>query len=129
MKREIVMLPVDNSKTLQDLFASDSKKIKLPNKDLSAKDSIEISNTSKVYDRIDKFLNLGRRDRLDISDLNNSEKEEFLKMLTNLIKKGIIGFEVLEVNGKPEKHYIVNQIGDERLSGAKLYKKSGYYKD
>ena len=129
MKREIIMLPVDNSKTLQDLFASDSKKIKLPNKELSAKDSIEISNTSKVYDRIDKFLNLGRPDRLDISDLNNSEKEEFLKMLTNLIKKGIIGFEVLEVNGKPEKHYIVNQIGYERLSGAKLYKKSGYYKD
>lgn len=123
------MKPVENSKSLQDLFTSDSKKIKVPNKNLTAKDSIEISNTSKVYDRIDKFLNLGRPDRLDVSDLNNVEKEEFLKMLTDLIRKGIVGYEILEVNGKPEKHYIVNQIGDERLKGAKLYLKKGYYKD
>ncbi len=128
-KKNIPMKPVDNSKALQDLFTNDSRKVKLPDKDLPAKDSIEISNTSKVYERIDKFLNLGRPDRLDISDMNNAEREEFLKMLTDLIRKGIVGFEVLEVNGKPEKHYIVNQIGDERLKGAKLYNKKGYYKD
>lgn len=123
------MKPVDNSKTLQDLFTSNSRKVKLPNKNLPAKDSIEISNRSKVYDRIDKFLNLGRPDRLDVGDLNQAEREEFLKILTNLIRKGIVGFEVLEINGKPEKHYIVNQIGNERIYGAKLYKKNGYYKD
>lgn len=123
------MKPVDNSKTLQDLFTSDSRKVKVPDKNLPAKDSIEISNTSKVYDRIDKFLNLGRPDRLDVGDLNQAEREEFLKMLSDLIRKGIVGFEVLEVNGKPEKHYIVNQIGNERIYGAKLYKKNGYYKD
>lgn len=129
MKKNIPMNPVDNSIPLHDLFVDDSKKVKLQERKSPAKNSIEISNTSKVYDRIDKFLNFGRPDRLDVSDLNNSEKEEFLKMLTNLIKKGIIGFEVLEVNGKPEKHYIVNQIGDERLKGAKLYLKKGYYKN
>lgn len=128
-KKNIPMKPVDNSKALQDLFSSDSKKIKQTDKNLSAKDSIEISNTSKVYDRIDKFLNLGRPDRLDVSDLSNAEREEFLKMLADLIRKGIVGFELLEVNGKPEKHYIVNQIGDERLKNAKLYKKKGYYKN
>jgi predicted ArsR family transcriptional regulator len=47
-------------------------------------------------------------------------------MLSSLIKKGVVGYEVLEVNGRPEKHYVVNQIGDERISGAKLYKKKGY---
>ncbi len=129
LKREIIMRPVDNSKILQDLFKSDPSKVKLLDKNLPAKDSIEISNTSKVYDRIDKFLNLGRPDRLDISDLNSAERDEFLKMLADLIRKGIVGFEVLEVNGKPEKHYIVNQIGDERLKGAKLYIKKGYYKN
>jgi hypothetical protein len=123
------MKPVDNSKTLQDLFTGDSRKVKVPDKNLPAKDSIEISNTSKVYDRIDKFLNLGGPDRLDVGDLNQAEREEFLKMLSDLIRKGIVGFEVLEVNGKPEKHYIVNQIGNERIYGAKLYKKNGYYKD
>ena len=123
------MKPVDNSKTLQDLFTGDSRKVKVPDKNPQAKDSIEISNTSKVYNRIDKFLNLGRPDRLDVGDLNQAEREEFLKILMNLIRKGIVGFEVLEVNGKPEKHYIVNQIGNERIYGAKLYKKNGYYKD
>jgi len=91
------------------------------------KDSSEISNTSKAFARIDDFLNLGKSDRLNIDDLNEGEKKEFLKMLSELIKKGIVGYEVIEVNGKPEKHYIVNEIGDERLKGAKLYKKD-YYK-
>jgi len=86
-------------------------------------DSIEISNTSKAFAKIDSFLNLGKSDRLDTDDLNEEEKKEFLKMLADLIKEGIVGYEVLEVNGKPERHYIVNQIGDERIYDAKLYKK------
>lgn len=93
------------------------------------KDSIEFSNTSKVFARIDKFLNLGRPDRLEINDLNKEEQQEFLKVLADLLKRGIVGYEILEVNGQPEKHYVVNQIGDERLSCAKLYKRDGYYKD
>ena len=123
------MKPVDNSNTSQDFLKTDSIKAKSPEKNIPAKDSLEISNTSKIYDKIDKFLNLGRPDRLDTSDMNNAEREEFLKMLADLLKKGIVGFEVLEVNGKPEKHFIVNQIGDERLKGAKLYLKKGYYRD
>lgn len=123
------MKPVDNSNTSQDFLKTDSIKAKFPEKNIPAKDSVEISNTSKVYDKIDKFLNLGRPDRLDTSDMNNAEREEFLKMLADLLKKGIVGFEVLEVNGKPEKHYIVNQIGNERLKGARLYLKKGYYRD
>lgn len=90
-------------------------------------DSIEISNTAKVYDKIDKFLKLGDSDRLDVGELNEAERKEFLKMLSALIKKGIIGYEVLDVNGKPEKHFVDNQIGDKRLKGAKLYKKKDFY--
>jgi len=90
-------------------------------------DSIEISNTAKVYDKVDKFLNLGDSDRLDVGELNEAERKEFLKMLTALIKKGLVGYEVLDVNGKPEKHFVDNQIGDKRLKGAKLYKKKDFY--
>lgn len=90
-------------------------------------DSVEISNTAKIYDKVDKFLNLGDSDRLDIGELNEVERKEFLKLLSALIKKGIVGYEVLDVNGKPEKHFIDNQIGDERLKGAKLYKKKDFY--
>jgi hypothetical protein len=90
-------------------------------------DSAEISNASKAFKKLDDFLNLGNSDRLNIDDLNPKEKDEFLKMLADLIKKGVIGYEVLDVNGKPEKHYIDLEIGDKRIYGAKLYKKNDDY--
>lgn len=123
------MRPVDTAKLIRTDFFSGTGKSRNDSENRQPADSAEISNTSKAFARLDKFLNLGRPDRLDISDLNEAEKKEFLKMLAELLKKGIVGYEVLEVNGKPEKHYIVNEIGDERIYGARLYKKKGYYKD
>lgn len=90
-------------------------------------DRIEISNTSKAFKKVESFLNLGRPDRLDTSDLNKSERTEFLNMIARLLKEGIVGYEILEVDGKPEKHFIVTQIGNERIKGAKLYNHPGYY--
>lgn len=90
-------------------------------------DSIQISNTARVYDKVDKFMNLGSSERLGVADLNREERKEFLKIVSALIKKGVVGFEVLEVNGKPEKHFIENEIGDQRLKGAKLYKKKDLF--
>ncbi|PKL82503.1 MAG: hypothetical protein CVV24_09700 [Ignavibacteriae bacterium HGW-Ignavibacteriae-3] len=123
------MKPVDNSIPPLNLPEHDFNTLKKIYSEAKSTDSVEISNTAKVYDRLDKFLNLGRPDRLDISDLSDSEKKVFLKMLAELIQRGIVGHEVLEVNGKPEKHYIVNHIGDERIQDTKLYKKKGYYED
>lgn len=93
------------------------------------KDSAEISNTAKVLNNIDKFFNLGRDDRTELSDMNTAEQQEFIKMTADLIKHGIMGYEVLDVKHKPEKHDIVLEIGDQRIKGAKLYKKDGYYED
>lgn len=124
------MQPVNNMSLLQNIYDAEFGRTKETDKSGAPKsDSAEISNTSKALGKLDKFLNLGRSNRLDIDDLNDSEKEEFIKMLAALLKRGIVGYEILEVNGKPEKHYIVNQIGNERLYGAKLYKKQGYYRD
>jgi hypothetical protein len=86
-------------------------------------DTIEISNTAKVFDNVDKFMNLGSQDRLKLESMNESEKQEFLKMTSDLLKHGIVGYEELEVKGRREKYFIENEIGDERLKGAKLYKK------
>ncbi|MGK9368470.1 hypothetical protein ACSSWA_06180 [Melioribacter sp. Ez-97] len=124
------MEPVSGNKFFLSALFNQLKNETLPNdKSAVSADSAEISNTARVFDKLDKFLNLGRKDRLDIGDLNEAEKEEFMKMLAALIKRGIVGYEVLEINGRPEKHYIVNQIGNERTYGAKLYNKKGYYKD
>ncbi|MBX3006648.1 MAG: hypothetical protein KF816_01345 [Melioribacteraceae bacterium] len=109
-------MPIIVAETPPVKFISDSKNEK-------PIDKIEISNTAKAFAKLDNFLNLGKKDRLDTSDLNEEEKKEFLKMLAKLLQEGIVGYEILEINGKPEKHYIVNQIGDERIKGAKLYKK------
>ncbi len=85
-------------------------------------DKLEISNTARVYDKIDSFLNLNSSDWTNISDLNPAEQKEFFKMMNALIKKGIVGYEYLEVNGKKEKHFLTNEIGDERIYGAKKWK-------
>ncbi len=114
---------------IKNLLNEDFIKVKKIKKEKDSKDTIEISNTSKAFAKVEGFLNLGKPNRMDVSDLNDAEKEEFYKMLAKLIKAGIVGYEILEVNGKPEKHYIVNQIGDQRIKGAKLYKRPGYYKD
>ena len=89
------------------------------------KDSAEISNTAKVMNNIDKFFNLGSDNRTQLSDMNPAEQQEFIKMTADLIKHGVMGYEVLEVNHKPEKHDIVLEIGHQRIKGAKLYKKVG----
>ena len=115
---------------LKSILTFDNGKIQLKKNDekQAAKDKIEISNTSKAFDKLNDFMNLGKPGRMDISDLSSEEREEFLKMLSDLLKNGIIGYEVREVDGKPEKHFIVNQIGDKRLYGTKLYtKKDNYY--
>jgi len=124
------MNPVNKMSLLQNIYNNEFNNLKTKNNVADDnKDNAEISNTSRALDKLDKFLNLGRSDRVDIEGLNDAEKEEFIKMLAALLKRGIVGYEILEVNGKPEKHYIVNQIGNKRIYGAKLYKKQGYYRD
>ncbi len=115
------ILQILNYELSQSKNQSDNSSVK--------KDSLEISNTSKVFKKIDDFLNLGKPDRLSTDGMTKEEKDEFLKMLSILLKKGIVGYEVLEVDGKPEKHFIVNQIGNQRIYGAELYKNKSYFKD
>jgi hypothetical protein len=127
-RKRKIMNPVSaKASVAETIIGSPVKQLNIEEKVYKPADSIEISNTSKAFAKVENFLNLGKRDRLDTGDLNEEEKKEFLKMLSKLLQEGIVGYEILEVNGKPEKHYIVNQIGDERLKGAKLYKK--YFRD
>lgn len=117
------MTTIDKITSTKNLFNVDFSPAKQVKPDNSPKDTIEISDSAKVFSNIDKFLNLGDPDRLNLDNMNNSEKKEFLKTLADLLKKGFMGYEILKVKGKPEKHFIETEIGDERLKGAKLYKK------
>ena len=100
---------------------SDKEKVEGNGLSSNITDAIEISDTAKAFNKIDDFLNLGNPDRLNTGDMSPGVKEEFIKILAILIKRGVVGYEILEVDGKPEKHFIVNQIGDDRLYDAKLY--------
>jgi hypothetical protein len=116
------MNSIDKVNVISNLFPAEASKANKKKNAPGPKDSIEISNTSKVYSNVEKFLNLGNPDRLDLSKMNKGEKEEFIKMVASLAKKGIVGYEELEVNKQKEKHFIETEIGDERIKGAKLYK-------
>jgi len=83
------------------------------------KDTVEISDFGKVFQKVDDFLNLGKKERMDISELNETEKEEYLRMVSKLADKGVVGYETFEINGQKEKHFLANQIGNKRLYGAK----------
>lgn len=111
-----------NSGLLSSIFknpnSDENKKVKFT---LDFDDSAEISNSAKAFKKIDSFLNLGEPRSFTLDEMSPEEKEEFLKMLSTLLQKGIVGYEELEVDGKREKHFIVTQIGNERIKGARLY--------
>jgi len=79
-----------------------------------------VTSSSKAFRKLDEFLNLGDSSKVNIDDLTPKESEIFLKMLSSLLKHGVVGYNVYEVNGRPEKHYLVNTIGNSRLYGKKI---------
>jgi hypothetical protein len=121
-KLRVSLSSIEKISGITDLFPQETvPKLNLPAGNKPA-DSAEISNTAKALDQVDKFFDLGSSDRLDLKEMNQGEKKEFLKMLTGLLRRGVVGYEVLNVKGKPEKHFIETEIGDQRIKGAKLYK-------
>lgn len=114
----------DNVKNLKEYFQKEKKKNSSKKSEDSGllSDSTSISNTSKVMGKVDSILNLSGSDRLAIDDLSPEEKEEFLAIIGELLQEGIVGYEVLEGDdGGPEKHFIVNRIGDRRNYGRDRY--------
>jgi len=86
-----------------------------------------ISTSAKVMNRIDAFLNLGDSESMQIDDMSEEEQQTFLSMLSSLLKKGVVGYEMLEIeDGQPEQHFIVNQIGSEETYNARLYENDNY---
>jgi len=83
-------------------------------------------NSDSSYSKIiDKFFNLGYSGRQIIPLSTEAESDEnVLKLVSNLLKRGIVGYEYLEINKKPYKSFISTRIGNFPLSKAKLYKKN-----
>jgi len=89
---------------------------------------INEAGKSDLFGAVDNFFNLGKSDRLNsYYNLSDKDKESFLKVVSELMKQGYVGYEILEIDGQPEKHSIESQIGDSRTSNAKLYDENGQY--
>ena len=116
------MQAISGFNSLTNLVEGKTKKENIPANSTNAfKDTASISDASKVFSQVDKVFNLGNTDSVDVGNMSPADKKEFIKIVANLLHKGVVGYEVLNVNGQPEKHFIENEIGDERIKGAKLY--------
>jgi len=86
-----------------------------------------ISTSAKVMNRLDAFLNMGQPDTLSLDDMSREEQDTFLGMLSALLSKGVMGYEMLEIeDGVPEKYFIVNQIGSQETYGKPLALEEDY---
>jgi hypothetical protein len=102
---------------------------------VQARDAIKSQHGSenfspKVWKSIDKLFDLGSSQKMNLSDFNSEERDQYLKIIATLLKKGIIGWNYYEVNGQIEKHFTDTSIGDQRLANAvpvKWKKPDGYY--
>jgi hypothetical protein len=92
-------------------------------------DNIDLSVSHDVFSAVDNFFNMGRSGRFDaFHNLSPDDKEQFVRIVAELAKSGYMGFEELIVKNKVERHDVANQMGDERLHGAKVYDVSKYPK-
>ncbi len=95
-----------------------------PARPSSGDDSPErvIANPMRASRAADDLFNLGSSPRLDAWDqLSSSERDIFFSMAAQLAQRGVMGFEILEVDGRPYKSFAANQIGDSLTSHAPLY--------
>jgi hypothetical protein len=79
-------------------------------------DALILNEKSKAFKKLESFLDLGKPDKFDLSNLCDQEKDEFLGMLYELLKCGVVGYQKVETKGKIEKHYVINNLGDECFS-------------
>lgn len=85
-------------------------------------DVVQISASKDVFTAVESFFNMGKKNRFeDFHNLSRSDKEQFVMMVAELAKAGYMGYEELMVDGKVERHEVIDKIADERVRGARVY--------
>ena len=87
--------------------------------------SVEELREADVIGAVDDFLDLsgGPRDVFGaLGSMDDADVEAFLEMLAQLLKSGVMGTEMLEVNGEAYKSFIVTRAADEDVRDAPLYR-------
>jgi len=82
-------------------------------------DKNQRNSINKTLDKVDSFLDLDRGFNFSFEGFTDEEKDDTLKMIATLLKKGIVGHRYYDSNGKIEKHFLIPSIGNSRLYNAK----------
>ena len=86
-------------------------------------------NQVKVFDSTQDFYDLSDPKRLSAwSNLDSEEKAGFVRMVAELAKRGLVGYEILDVQDKPYKSFVTPQIADQEASSAHIYDRNGSFK-
>ena len=86
-------------------------------------------NKVDVFDSAHDFFDLSDPGRLSSwSNLDSEEKEGFVQMVAKLAQRGLVGYEILDVQDKPYKSFASAQIADQKASEAHVYDRNGYFK-
>lgn len=97
------------------------------NVSLSLRDLAGITEKSRKYffQEIDNILNLGSRDLTGFisgdSGLSHKEQEDFLRVLGNLLRRGVVGKEEIRVRDQKRTTFSTTRLGDSRLRRAEPY--------
>lgn len=82
-------------------------------------DNNQSNSIKKTLDKVDSFLDLDKGFNFSFEGFTAEEKDDTLKMIATLLKKGIVGHRYYDSNGKIEKHFLIPSIGNTRLYNAK----------
>ena len=90
-------------------------------------DSPVIDNIShEVYDAVDEFVYLKGEDRVEsFNNLNQQEKQKFLKIVSKMLKDSSLSDEKLDVEGVPEDKSIRHYLSEYKLYSPKNYEHGG----
>lgn len=85
------------------------------------------STEQSFISSVDNYLNLSHRDSAalfdDFTAPDSENKTAMLKTISNLIKRGIVGFEYLDLNDRPYKSYASTGMV-KPASDLKIYRKN-----
>jgi len=76
----------------------------------------------QVFRAIDATLDLSRGDGgilETVSALDAQSRTVYLEQLASLLSQGVVGTEVVEVNGELRERFLTTRLGDERLRRAR----------
>ena len=123
---------LSNVLELFNRLANNNEEEGLLNIELSLRELSGLPDKSQkfFFETLDDFLNLSSRDLTGLitnrDGLSDEEFDEFLTVLSNLLKRGVIGTEEVRVRDQKQKTFVTTRIGDSRLREAEPYRRGRY---